>query len=92
MAARPHGFRALASENVFAAMATPVLATAVGGKIGGAPFLPSLGGSALGFGLGVWVFVAVVENLVTSANHFLYIAVPAAIPAGITTLIASAFD
>ena len=82
----------LASENVFAAIATPVFATAVGAKLGGARFLPSLGGSVLGFGLGVWVFVAVVEDVVTSANHFLYIPVPAAIQAGITTLIASAFD
>ena len=84
----------LAGDNHdLAAIATPILGTAVGAKVGGAPFLPSLGGSALGLGLGWWWAAAVLDEQVDFDQHpYVFIAITAAVQAGITTLIASVFD
>ena len=76
-----------------AAIATPILGTAVGAKVGGARFLPSLGGSALGLGLGWWWAATVLDEQVDfDQDPLVFIAITAVIQAGITTLIASVFD
>jgi len=69
------------------ALPIPILGTAFGATLGGARFLPSLVGSAVGFG------VALPSLFVLDADDsFLaFIAIPATIQAGVTTLIASAF-
>lgn len=70
-----------------------ILGTDFGAKLGGAPFLPSLGGSALGLGVGRLWAVNVGDDLYERDDDFvLFIAIPATMQAGITTLIASAFD
>ena len=84
----------LAGDNHdLAAFATPILGTAVGAKVGGARFLPSLGGSALGLGLGWWWAETVLdEQVYFDKDPLVFIATTAAVQAGITTLIASVFD
>lgn len=72
------------------AITTPVLGTAAGARLAGAPFLPALAGSAAGFGLVLLQFAA--GAFVDPDNSFvLFIAFPAVLQAGITTLIVSAF-
>lgn len=81
------------SDHALPAIATPILGTAVGAKVGGARFLPSLGGSALGLGLGWWLAATVLDEQVDfDQDPLVFIAITAVIQAGITTLIASAFD
>lgn len=81
------------NNHALAAIATPIFGTAVGAKVGGAPFLPSLGGSALGFGVGWWWAATVFDEQVDfDQDPLVFIAITAAIQAGITTLIASVFD
>ena len=73
------------------AVATPILGTAFGATLGGARFLPSLAGSAVG--LGVVLGMLATGLVVDPDDNFLaFIAIPATVQAGITTWIASAFD
>jgi len=68
------------------AIAIGVLGPPIGATLGGARDLPSLGGSAVGFGVAL-LSLAVVDP----DDNFLAFTIPAAIQAGVTTLIASAF-
>ena len=77
--------------HVLPAFATPILGTAFGATLGGARFLPSLAGSAVGLGvvLGMFATGLVVDP---DDNFLAFITIPATVQAGITTWIASAFD
>lgn len=72
------------------AITTPVLGTAAGARLGGAPFLPALAGSAAGFGLVLLQF-AMGAFVDPDDSFVLFVALPAVLQAGITTLIVSAF-
>lgn len=72
------------------AVATPILGTALGAKVGGARFSPSLVGSAVGLGVVLGMFAT--GLMVDPDDNFLaFIAIPATVQAGMTTWIASAF-
>ncbi len=76
---------------VLAMMTVPVLGTAAGAKLAGAPFLPALAGSAAG--LGVVVLQMAMGAIVDPDDSFaLFIAIPSFMQAGITTLVVSAFN
>ena len=70
------------------AIATPVFGTAAGARLAGAPFLPALAGSALGFGVALGALVVFDPD----EHPLLFIGIPAAIQAGMTTLIVSAIN
>ncbi len=72
--------------HVIGAIATPVFGTAAGAKLAGAPFLPALAGSALGSGLALGALVVFDPD----GNSLWFFGIPAAIQAGMTTLIVSA--
>ena len=71
--------------------AIPILGTAAGAKVAGARFRPALAGSAAGFGV-VLISLALGAHMDPDDSFVLFIAIPAVIQAGITTLIASGFN
>ena len=74
--------------SLLAGIAAPVLGTAAGAKLAGAPFGPSLLGSAAGLVAAVLPFAAVVI-LDPNDSFVLFIAIPSVIQAAVTTLVVS---